>query len=64
MTQQFLHGADVITRQQQVGGKRMAQRVWRRGLVDADFMQRTLEGTLKVGVHHVVAASSRAARVW
>ena len=27
VAQQFLHGADVVTRLQQMGGKRMAQRV-------------------------------------
>jgi hypothetical protein len=40
MTEQFRHGADVVTRFEQGRGKRMAERTRRRELDDARFAQR------------------------
>jgi hypothetical protein len=40
MAQQFLHGADVMARLQQVRGKRMTQHVWRDRLGDARHARR------------------------
>ena len=47
MAQQLLHCADVVTGQQQVGGKRVSQRVRRGRLVDTGAVQGPLEGALK-----------------
>ena len=47
MTEQLLHGANVVARFKQVRGERVAQRVWRGELVDACVPHRLAHRTLK-----------------
>ena len=65
MAQQFLHGADVVTRQQQMGGKRVPQSVGRGGFGNIGQLQgpleRPLEGLL-VLVMPALAGTTRVGR--
>ena len=63
MAEQLLYGADVVATQQQVGGKRMAQRVRCRRFVDGGGQRRPLERALERLVNLVVATQPRPARI-
>jgi len=57
VTEQFLHGPDVVVVLQQVRGERMTQGVARRSLRDARPPHRVLHGALKHGLVQVMPAA-------
>jgi hypothetical protein len=63
MAEQLLHGEDVITRFQQVGGERMAQRVRRRRLSDRGVAQRLSHGALKRLIAEMMPANDATSRI-
>ena len=63
MTQELLHGANVITRLEQVRGEGVPQGVRRGRLGDAGVAERPLERTLKSLFVDVVAALQVRARI-
>ena len=59
MTQQLLYGADILTRLQQVGGERMAQRMWSDTGGDSCILSCFADRTLDVFRDNRVSSANR-----
>jgi hypothetical protein len=63
MAQEFLHGADIVTVLEQVGGEAMAEGVASDALVEAGGAGGLADGSLQAAFVQMVAASDAGVRV-